>query len=49
MAVNNSKKAGPGANVIYMVGPSGVGKSFSADIIRKNGQGTVSLSFPDLF
>ena len=35
MAVNNSKKAGPGANVIYMVGPSGVGKSFSADIIRK--------------
>ena len=35
MAVNNSKKAGPGASVIYMVGPSGVGKSFSADIIRK--------------
>lgn len=31
----NSKKAGPGANVIYMVGPSGVGKSFSADMIRQ--------------
>lgn len=30
-----SKKAGPGASVIYMVGPSGVGKSFSAEIIRK--------------
>ncbi len=30
-----SKKAGPGATVIYMVGPSGVGKSFSADIMRK--------------
>ncbi len=35
MANKNSKKAGPGANVIYMVGPSGVGKSFSAEIIRK--------------
>lgn len=35
VANKNSKKAGPGANVIYMVGPSGVGKSFSADIIRK--------------
>ena len=32
---NDGKKAGPGANVIYMVGPSGVGKSFSADMIRK--------------
>lgn len=30
-----SRKAGPGATVIYMVGPSGVGKSFSADVIRK--------------
>ena len=30
-----SKKAGPGASVIYMVGPSGVGKSFSAEIMRK--------------
>lgn len=29
------KRAGPGANVLYMTGPSGVGKSFSADIIRK--------------
>ena len=35
MANKDGKKAGPGANVIYMVGPSGVGKSFSADIIRK--------------
>lgn len=35
MANKNWKKAGPGASVIYMVGPSGVGKSFSAEIIRK--------------
>ena len=35
MVNRNGKKAGPGANVIYMVGPSGVGKSFSAEIIRK--------------
>lgn len=35
MLNKNHKTAGPGSNVIYMVGPSGVGKSFSADIIRK--------------
>lgn len=34
-ASHPSPKAGPGANILYMVGPSGVGKSYMADIITK--------------
>ncbi len=36
------KKAGPGANIIYLIGPSGVGKSFAADKLRVLLSGTLS-------
>lgn len=35
MSSRNRKKAGPGANVLYMTGPSGVGKSLCADLADK--------------